>query len=92
MTSLSTLTLDATAVGNAGIAALARLPRLHDLALQATEVDDAALPSFSRMPLRRIDLRHTRVTRAGATRLQRRLQCDVQWGGRPLKRGEIWMR
>jgi hypothetical protein len=45
---------------------------------------------MGKLPLKRIDLRHTRVTRSGAMRLQRQRGCDVQWGGRPIKRGDIW--
>ena len=91
LVSLSTLILDGTPVGDAGVAELVRLPRLSDLGLQATQIGDPALGTLGRLTLQRLDLRHTRITRAGAMRLQRQLHCEVQWGGRPIKRGDFWM-
>ena len=91
MTSLATLSLDRTLVGDAGVAELVGLSRLADLGLDTTQVTDRALAALSRLHLRHIDLRHTRVTRAGATRLQRQLGGELDWGGRPVPPTDLWM-
>jgi hypothetical protein len=73
------------------VGALAGLPRLVDLGLDATQVTDRVLAALSRLHLRHVDLRRTRVTRVGAMRLQRQLGGEVQWGGRPVSPADLLM-
>jgi hypothetical protein len=80
---LTVLSLAETRAGDGAVAALAGL-RLRALDLRASAVGDGALPALARLPLRRLDVRRTRVTRAAAATLHKRLGDGFLWGGAPL--------
>ena len=68
------------------------LPHLAELGLQATQIDDGALPCAGPAAAQaRRSAPHARHPRRARMRLQRQRGCDIQWGGRPIKRGEPWI-
>ncbi len=64
------LNLAKTKVTDAGLVHLAKLTSLTVLDLNGTEITDAGLEHLKRLWLRRLDVRDTRVTEAGAQMLE----------------------
>jgi len=56
-------------ITGAGLAHLAKLPKLQDLVLQGPGLDDAAAAAIAKLPLRRLSLRRTAITDAGLEHL-----------------------
>jgi len=69
-------------ITHAGIAHLAKLPRLEELVLHSSRFDDAAAAAIARLDLRRLSLHHSVITDAGAAQLasMKRLEhLDLSW-------------
>ena len=73
------MSLSGTAVGDAGLVHLAKLPRLNVLNLSKTRISDAGLPALEELKtLRLLRLDGTRVTAEGVARLRRALpDCKI---------------
>jgi hypothetical protein len=71
MPHVTRLDVSRTAVGDAGVRALAGLAQLEALNLYATRVTDASVPTLAALPrLRRVYVWETSMTPAGIARLE----------------------
>ena len=76
---LESLYVKYTAVGDAGVEQIAKLPKLKRLSLEGTQVTDAGMAALKGcLTLQRLDVRNTAVTSAGADDLKQTLTwCRV---------------